>query len=151
MHLASCSLVEAKWLWRFSWYRNNRLAHWDVRCDMRFINTAYYFYFDYYCTRDATFSGFSWILDILVQISWFQAFFFFFFFLFQVYLQGGICYTDEKTGWKKSGIGRNVFKCCGSFKSTGPEQTMMCAYTAEQRTSEIAMMFVHWCHWSTHL
>ena len=28
-------LVEAKWLWRFFWYRNNWLAHWDVHCDIK--------------------------------------------------------------------------------------------------------------------
>ena len=35
MHLASCYLVEAEWLWWFSWYRNNRLTHWDVPCDIK--------------------------------------------------------------------------------------------------------------------
>ena len=46
-------------------------------------------------------------------------------------------------------------KCCGSFKSTSPEQTMMCTHTAGQRTMGIAMMRAHtaghWRYLSPHL
>ena len=34
-------------------------------------------------------------------------------------------------------------KCCGSFKSTGPEQTIIHTHTARQRTIEIPMMRAH--------
>ena len=49
----------------------------------------------------------------------------------------------------------NYMKCCRSFKSMGPEQTMMYTHTSGQRTKEITMMpahtTAHWRHQSPHL
>ena len=46
----------------------------------------------------------------------------------------------------------DYMKCCGSFKTTGPEQTMMHMRITGQRVVEIAMMHAHitghWCHLS---
>ena len=39
-------------------------------------------------------------------------------------------------------------KCCGTFKSTGAEHSMICRHTTRQRTMGIAMMRVHTAgHW----